>query len=434
MRTSCASSGPAVLENEGWDAIGLTEGDRLRLTCFARAHSEPVRLGSGSATSPAPDARRGARCLAAVEIDLHRGPRPGSGRLRTSASPGAPCRPRLRLAAAPRGRRRAAHLPPRPPPDAAGSEAQLHPLPRRVPGARLGLDNMYHWKRTIGPRHEREQIRNVWGYHQSRQIGYVEYFELCLATGATPVPIVAAGVCCQNTPGGGVPIPDSDDGPVHPGRARPRRVRQRRHRHALGREAGRARAPRAVRGALPRHRQRGPDHRRLPGPLRAHRGRRARGAPGDHRHRHLRSAAVRARLRGRVGVRARARHPDGRRARVPDPALVPPEHRPVRGLRPGRGEGLHRRVRGPVEHRALGAGRGGVHDRARTPARGGQAGLVRAAAGAGGTHAVDAGPDLLQRRGGAAERLVLRAAGLRGPSAANVFTRSKSKACRTFRW
>lgn len=87
----------------------------------------------------------------------------------------------------------------------------LRPAFVRFPGGCLvhgfGLDNMYHWKTTIGPRAGRRPLPNTWGYHQSMAIGYHEYFLLCEELGAAPVPIVAAGVCCQNVPGGPQAIP-----------------------------------------------------------------------------------------------------------------------------------------------------------------------------------------------------------------------------------
>lgn len=82
----------------------------------------------------------------------------------------------------------------------------LHPSFVRFPGGCLvhgiGLDNLYHWKRTLGPRLERAAMRNLWGYRQSMAIGYYEYFLLCERLGAAALPVVAAGVSCQNTPGG----------------------------------------------------------------------------------------------------------------------------------------------------------------------------------------------------------------------------------------
>lgn len=82
---------------------------------------------------------------------------------------------------------------------------ELAPSFVRFPGGcvahGIGLNNMYHWKDSVGPRFTRKHLVNTWGYHQSRQVGYLEYFELCIELGATPMPIVAAGVCCQNLRG-----------------------------------------------------------------------------------------------------------------------------------------------------------------------------------------------------------------------------------------
>lgn len=96
-------------------------------------------------------------------------------------------------------------------PDLVDALRALRPAFVRFPGGCLvhgfGLDNMYHWKTTIGPREQRRPLPNTWGHHQSMAIGYHEYFLLCEALGAAPVPIVAAGVSCQNTPGGAQAIP-----------------------------------------------------------------------------------------------------------------------------------------------------------------------------------------------------------------------------------
>lgn len=45
--------------------------------------------------------------------------------------------------------------------------------------------------------------RNIWNYHQSAGLGYYEYFQFCEDIGAQPVPIVPAGVPCQNSHTGG---------------------------------------------------------------------------------------------------------------------------------------------------------------------------------------------------------------------------------------
>ncbi|TWT37004.1 Extracellular exo-alpha-L-arabinofuranosidase precursor [Posidoniimonas corsicana] len=86
--------------------------------------------------------------------------------------------------------------------DLAQAIADLEPKFVRFPGGCLvhgdGLDNMYRWQDTIGPVHERRSQRNIWRYHQSLGLGYFEYFQFCEDIGAKPVPVVPAGVCCQN--------------------------------------------------------------------------------------------------------------------------------------------------------------------------------------------------------------------------------------------
>lgn len=100
--------------------------------------------------------------------------------------------------------------------DLAQALVDLKPRFVRFPGGcvshGLGLENMYHWKDTLGPVEERRQNFNLWGYHQSMGLGYFEYFLLCEQLGAKPLPVVAAGVCCQNLPTGPLPIPDEQMG------------------------------------------------------------------------------------------------------------------------------------------------------------------------------------------------------------------------------
>jgi alpha-L-arabinofuranosidase len=57
---------------------------------------------------------------------------------------------------------------------------------------------MYRWKDSIGPVEQRRGQENLWGYHQSLGLGFFEYFQFCEDIGAKPLPVVAAGVCCQN--------------------------------------------------------------------------------------------------------------------------------------------------------------------------------------------------------------------------------------------
>lgn len=86
--------------------------------------------------------------------------------------------------------------------DLAQAIADLHPKFMRFPGGCLvhghGLGNMYRWKDTIGPVEQRRGQANLWGYHQSVGLGYFEFFQFCEDIGAKPLPVVPAGVCCQN--------------------------------------------------------------------------------------------------------------------------------------------------------------------------------------------------------------------------------------------
>lgn len=86
--------------------------------------------------------------------------------------------------------------------------ADLHPKFMRFPGGCVvhgggdGFWNTYRWKQTIGPRHQRQQMKNTWGYHQSMGLGYYEYFQLCEDLQMEPLPILPCGVSCQGAGGG----------------------------------------------------------------------------------------------------------------------------------------------------------------------------------------------------------------------------------------
>ena len=101
--------------------------------------------------------------------------------------------------------------------DLAQVIADLHPKFVRFPGGCLthgyGLENIYRWKNTIGPIEQRKEQFNIWHYHQSVGLGFFEYFQFCEDIGAKPLPVLAAGVCCQNSPGGqhGLPMDQMQD-------------------------------------------------------------------------------------------------------------------------------------------------------------------------------------------------------------------------------
>lgn len=103
--------------------------------------------------------------------------------------------------------------------DLAEMIADLKPKFVRFPGGCMlhgqGLDNIYHWKESVGPVKDRKPALNIWSYHQTRQLGFYEYFQWCEDMGAEPLPVLAAGVPCQNSWGnaqglagqqGGIPM------------------------------------------------------------------------------------------------------------------------------------------------------------------------------------------------------------------------------------
>ena len=87
--------------------------------------------------------------------------------------------------------------------DLAEAIAALHPKFVRFPGGCMshgqGIGNIYHWNETIGPWQDRKPDFNIWGYHQTRGLGFYEYFQFCEDLGAEPLPVLAAGVPCQNS-------------------------------------------------------------------------------------------------------------------------------------------------------------------------------------------------------------------------------------------
>ena len=87
--------------------------------------------------------------------------------------------------------------------DLAETIAAMKPKFMRFPGGCMshgqGMDNIYHWNHTVGPLQDRKPDFNIWGYHQTRGLGFFEYFQFCEDIGAEPLPVLAAGVPCQNS-------------------------------------------------------------------------------------------------------------------------------------------------------------------------------------------------------------------------------------------
>ena len=92
--------------------------------------------------------------------------------------------------------------------DLAETLQAMHPRFMRFPGGCVvhgggdGFWNTYRWKTTLGPKHERKQLKNTWSYHQSMGLGYFEYFQFCEDLGMEPLPILPCGVSCQGVNGG----------------------------------------------------------------------------------------------------------------------------------------------------------------------------------------------------------------------------------------
>ncbi len=92
--------------------------------------------------------------------------------------------------------------------DLAQALVDLNPKFMRFPGGCVvhgggdGFWDTYRWKTTVGPKETRRGIKNTWGYHQSMEMGFFEYFQFCEDAGMEPLPILPCGVSCQGTNGG----------------------------------------------------------------------------------------------------------------------------------------------------------------------------------------------------------------------------------------
>ncbi len=108
--------------------------------------------------------------------------------------------------------------------DLAEAIAALHPKFVRFPGGCMthgqGIDNIYHWHHSIGELQDRVPDKNIWHSHQTRGLGFYEFFQWCEDMGAEPLPVLAAGVPCQNSAAdksgmggqqGGIPMDQMDD-------------------------------------------------------------------------------------------------------------------------------------------------------------------------------------------------------------------------------
>ena len=200
-----AGGGEVGLRNSGFDGIVLKAGEIYDFSLFARQIEGvggplAVRLEGnegevlGEATLPAPgvDWKKQSAAIRAAKSATD------ARLVLTTSAPGRLALdmislfPRKTFHNRPNGLR----------PDLAQVIADMKPRFIRFPGGCVahgdGLDNIYRWKQTIGPVEQRKAQRNIWRYHQTMGLGYFEYFQFCEDIGAKPLPVVAAGVCCQN--------------------------------------------------------------------------------------------------------------------------------------------------------------------------------------------------------------------------------------------
>ncbi|MBW8781511.1 MAG: alpha-N-arabinofuranosidase [Verrucomicrobia bacterium] len=198
--------GGVGLQNEGYDGMPVKAGDTYNVSLFDRqlagsAVPLTVRLESKSGAllaeaalpAPAADWKKVSATLKPATTDAH-------ARLVVLATgPGKLALDMVSLFPATTFHNRLNGLRA----DLAQVVADLHPKFMRFPGGCLvhgdGVDNIYNWKNTIGPVEQRKGQPNIWRYHQSVGLGYFEYFQFCEDIGAKPLPVVAAGVCCQNS-------------------------------------------------------------------------------------------------------------------------------------------------------------------------------------------------------------------------------------------
>ena len=197
----------AALQNEGYDGIVLKKGEKYDFSCFARLAGgtkggkvfvslldpEGNEVGKASVRVSSEDWKKFKTVLTAQQ-DV--------AGARLSLRPEAPGMYHFDLVSLfPQhtfnGRKNGLRA------DLAQALADLHPRFVRFPGGCVahgdGIDNIYDWKGSIGPLEARKPLRNLWGYHQTRGLGYFEYFQFCEDIGAEPVPVLAAGVPCQNS-------------------------------------------------------------------------------------------------------------------------------------------------------------------------------------------------------------------------------------------
>lgn len=198
------------LINEGFDGIVITEGDKYNFSVFARTHAAKggkltVRLiGANDEVYGEAQTKALTKDWRKLEVVITAKQTVANARLEViPQTPGRVDLDMVSLFPQKTFKNRKNGLRP----DLAQTIADLHPRFMRFPGGCVshgdGLHNIYRWENTIGALEARKPQRNLWGYHQSAGLGYYEYFLFCEDIGAEPLPVVAAGVPCQNSSDGG---------------------------------------------------------------------------------------------------------------------------------------------------------------------------------------------------------------------------------------
>lgn len=193
------------LVNAGYDGISVRKGTDYRLSMFVRTpEGRPVRLNV--------ELVKGKRVIGSAQVSatgtgwqkaetVMKAKAAASGaELRITIPKGATCdMDMISLFPADTWKGRTNGLRA----DMMSALDSIHPRFVRFPGGCVahgnGVDNIYDWKGSVGPLEARKPLRNLWGYHQTRGLGYYEFFVMCEDLGAEPLPVLAAGVPCQNS-------------------------------------------------------------------------------------------------------------------------------------------------------------------------------------------------------------------------------------------
>lgn len=198
-------AGSGNIVNEGFDGIVLKKGDKYLFNVFARAKSKTALKISVVGKS--------GKKVAQTKVTVRAGD--DWSKLDAVMTADAPCADGLLMIEFPRnseveldmvslfpektfrGHRNGMRE------DLARTLADMKPKFMRFPGGCVshgnGIDNIYDWKGSVGPLEARRPMRNIWNYHQTRGLGFYEYFRFCEDLGMEPLPVLAAGVPCQNS-------------------------------------------------------------------------------------------------------------------------------------------------------------------------------------------------------------------------------------------